>query len=154
MTRLRVWQNFRANPSSLRLATVAITSISVILVVVGAMTIRIFDADEYPTMGDALWFALQTVTTVGYGDNTPTTAVGRIVASVVMLVSIGLITMITAVITSLFIESAGRRRTQSDLDATAETLARIEASLASTDERLDRIEKQSAPRPSGVDDAN
>ena len=153
MTRLRPWKSFRANPSSLRYAIAAIISVSVVLVVLGAVVIRIFDAGEYPTIGDSLWFTLQTVTTVGYGDDTPTTTIGRIVASVVMLISIGLITMITAVITSLFIHSIGERENQSERDATAESLARIEASLASTQERLDRIEKGSAPQPSVDDDA-
>jgi len=141
----RSFERFLASPYSLRYATAAIISVSVILVVVGAVVIWIFDADEYPSIGDALWFTLQTVTTVGYGDDTPTTTIGRLVASVVMLISIGLITMITAVITSLFIQSAGRRGNQSERDATAESLARIEASPASAQQRLARIEKGSGP---------
>jgi voltage-gated potassium channel len=145
MIRLRPRKSFRANPSSLRHATAAIISLSVIPVVIWAMVIRIFDADEYPTIGDALWFTLQTVTTVGYSDETPIATIGRIVASVVMLTLIGLITMITAVITSLFIQSASGRGIQSERDATTDSLARIEAPLASAQERLAQIEKGSAP---------
>jgi voltage-gated potassium channel len=130
-----------------------VISLMVVLVVLGAVAIRIFDAEEYPTIGDALWFTLQTVTTVGYGDNTPDTTTGRTVTSIVMLSSIGLITIITAVVTSLFIQSARNRRTESEGDATAESLARIEASLALPQERLDRIEKRSGPQPPGVNDA-
>ena len=132
MTKARPsFKRFLANPSSLRYATAAIISVSVMLVTVGAILIRIFDPDEYPTIGDALWFMLQTVTTVGYGDETPTNTIGRIVASLVMLISIGVITMVTAVITSLFIQSAGKSGNHSENDSTAESLARIEASLAS-----------------------
>jgi len=141
----RSFQKFLNEPSSLRYATASIVTVTSILVIAGAVVIRIFDAEEYPTIGGALWFTLQTVTTVGYGDSTPSSAIGRAVASIVMLVSIGLITVVTAVITSLFIQSAGRRDTTADRDAAAESLARIEASLASANERLDRIEKETPP---------
>ena len=47
---------------------------------------RIFDRHEYPTCGRAVWFTLQTVTTVGYGDVTPTATIGRAVGAVVILV--------------------------------------------------------------------
>jgi voltage-gated potassium channel len=144
MSWYRPWGSFRANPSSLKWATLASVSVTVALVLIGALVIRIFDSEEYSTFGDAVWFTLQTITTVGYGDNTPVTAVGRIVTSVVMLVSIGLITVITAIITSIFIESARNRRVQSEDDGTAASLARIEAALAATQARLDQIERQSS----------
>ena len=110
----RPWKNFRANPSSLKWATTASISVTVALVLVGAAVMRIFDSDEYPTFGEALWFTLQTITTVGYGDVTPASAVGRMFAAIVMLVSIGLITVITAIITSVFIESARAERRRSE----------------------------------------
>ncbi len=130
-------------PSSLRYATAAIVSITAILVLIGAVLMRLLVREQYPTFGSALWFTLQTVTTVGYGDNTPTNGAGRFVASIVMLVSIGLITVVTAVITSLFIQSAGRGAEAQD-DAAADALARIEAALAQAHDRLDRIERASA----------
>ena len=144
MTWYRPWRSFRAHPSSLRRATMASVSVTVFLVLVGAVLMRTFDPGDYPTFGDAAWFTLQTITTVGYGDSTPTSAVGRIVTSVVMLVSIGLITVITAIITSIFIESARRRRAESDDDGTAASLARIETALAVTQARLDQIEDRSS----------
>jgi len=112
---------------------------------------RIFDSDEFPTFGGALWFTLQTVTTVGYGDVTPASAVGRMFATIVMLFSIGLITVITAIITSVFIEAARAQRRQSEGDTTIETLARIEASLATAQARLDRIENAVAQPPTDSD---
>ncbi len=149
MKPIRPWRNFRADPSSLRYATAALISLTVALVAVGAVMIRTLDADEYPTIGDALWFMLQTVTTVGYGDNTPESSVGRVVTSVAMLSSIGLITVITAAVTSLFIQSVGDEQRRSDQDDIAAGLARIEASLAATQQRLDRIEGHVAQRSSG-----
>jgi len=146
MTSLRPWKNFRSNPASLRHATMATVSVSVALVFAGAVLIRVFDAREYPTFGDAVWFTLQTITTVGYGDNPPVTAFGRIVASMVMLFSIALLTVITAIITSAFIQSAGKKAPHLEgPDETAESLARIEHALQAALERLDRIEQDSPP---------
>src|ERR1700730_4143556 len=54
--------------------------------------------------GDALWWAVVTVTTVGYGDKYPVSAGGRGVAVVLMLVGIGLIGVLTATVASFFVE--------------------------------------------------
>lgn len=145
----RPWKNFRAHPSSVRWAAAAIISATVALVLVGAVVMRVFDSDEYPTFGEALWFTLQTITTVGYGDVTPSTAVGRVFATVVMLTSIGLITVVTAIITSIFVEAARAQQRESEESSTDETLARIEASLAATQARLARIENAVAAPPTG-----
>ena len=103
---------------------------------------RLFASADYSTFGDAPWFTLQTITTVGYGESPPASAVGRVVASVVMLVSIALITVITAIITSVFIESARRRRRGGPHgDETADSLARVEAALDEIRARVDRLER-------------
>lgn len=56
---------------------------------------------DYP---DALWWAIVTVTTVGYGDRYPVTEGGRVVAVILMLVGIGLIGVLTATVASVFIK--------------------------------------------------
>ncbi len=55
------------------------------------------------TAGDALWWALSTVTTVGYGDTYPVTTEGRIIAAVLMLIGIALFGSMSAIITSKLI---------------------------------------------------
>ena len=142
----RTFARFQKEPSSLRYASAAIIATTVTLVVVGAVLIRVFAHEQYRSFGEALWFTLQTVTTVGYGDNTPTSAIGQVVASVVMLVSIGLVTVITAVVTSMFIRSVSRDEQESDLRTLTDALSRIETRLAEADEQLDRIE-QAATAP-------
>ena len=76
-------QRFRADPASIKNATIAIIMVTAVVVFLGAGVVRLFDRREYPTFGKALWFTLQTVTTVGYGDATPERAIGRVVAAVV-----------------------------------------------------------------------
>ncbi|KAA9022042.1 ion transporter [Niallia endozanthoxylica] len=57
---------------------------------------------SFDSYGDALWWAIVTMTTVGYGDLYPETTVGRIIASVLMLTGIGIIGLITGTVASIF----------------------------------------------------
>jgi voltage-gated potassium channel len=75
--------------------------------------------------GDALWWAIVTVTTVGYGDKYPVTAGGRGVATVLMFVGIGLIGVLTATVASYFVEQSA----DEDRAELVERLDRMEAML-------------------------
>ena len=57
-----------------------------------------------------MWWAVQTVTTVGYGDHVPETDAGQILAAAVMLLGIGFITVITASITGAFVARSRREQ--------------------------------------------
>jgi voltage-gated potassium channel len=119
-----------------RRAGAIIAAFAFIITVAGGILERALDHREFPNIGKGLWFSLQTVTTVGYGDVTPKLAAGRIIAAVVMLTAIGFLAVITASVTAALVES-GRRRyaLTSELDVTerlddvSERLARIEAAL-------------------------
>lgn len=76
--------------------------------------------------GDALWWAVVTVTTVGYGDKYPVTAGGRGVALVLMLVGIGLIGVLTATVASYFVQQTR----DAERDEVIARLDRIESLLA------------------------
>jgi voltage-gated potassium channel len=56
------------------------------------------------SFGEALWWAVVTVTTVGYGDRVPITGAGKIVATVLMFTGIGLVGALTATIASFFVQ--------------------------------------------------
>src|SRR5262245_6361990 len=99
---------FLREPPSIRNAAGVIVTVTSGIVVASGILIRVIDHEEYPTIGLGLWWALQTVTTVGYGDVTPANVPGRLVGAVVMLQGIAFIAIITALITSTFVARATR----------------------------------------------
>jgi voltage-gated potassium channel len=120
-------------PLTIRRAARTIAMATVLVTIGGGIVIHFADKANFPDIGDGLWWAVQTVTTVGYGDLVPTTTSGRIVAAVVMLAGIGFLTVITATITSAFVESARRRMEGDERQALTSRLDQIGA-------RLDAIE--------------
>ena len=70
---------------------------------------------DVKSFSDGLWWALVTITTVGYGDITPMTSIGRLVASALMFLGLGLIASLTAVISVKFIQSFVDRHTNDDV---------------------------------------
>jgi len=136
-------RRFTDDPSSIGNAVRLLIVVTVTAVVAGSIVVWLFDRRDFPDFGAALWFTLQTITTVGYGDLTPTSEVGRIVAAIVMLTAIAFTTVITAAVTSSFVQAAqARRRAAEDAEAAREesALERIEAQLAAVSARLESIE--------------
>ena len=70
---------------------------------------------QVKSFGDGMWWALVTITTVGYGDITPMTTVGRFVASGLMFVGLGLIASVTAIISVKFIQNFVDHHTNDDV---------------------------------------
>ena len=138
----RIIDRFFAAPASLLSASAAIIGATAAIVLLGALVIYVFDRSEFDSYGEALWFTLQTATTVGYGDLAPQEAIGRIVAAAVMLVSVALLTAVTATITSYFIQRSSRVRTEMNHDEVTEALAHIRASLQAMHEELETLRNQ------------
>jgi voltage-gated potassium channel len=103
----------------LRGAWTAAAVVTLTVTVIAGLLMRLTDPSTFPTIGLGLWWAIQTTTTVGYGDVVPTSVAGRAIAGLIMLVGIGFITVSTAGITSAFLESARRRRTAATDDPLA-----------------------------------
>ena len=79
----------------------------VVLVLVGAVGLTSFE--ENRPFPDALWWAIVTVTTVGFGDISPVSLGGRLVGAVLMVFGIGVLGMFTATIAGVFIEKRLRK---------------------------------------------
>ena len=123
-----------ARATTPRGAGVVIATATTSITVAAGLLMTVLDEDNFPTLGSGLWWAVQTTTTVGYGDNVPTTVAGRLLAALVMLVGIGFLTVITAAITSTFVSRQRGEQARSDAEApTVEQLRQI-------DTRLERIE--------------
>jgi voltage-gated potassium channel len=131
------------DPASIRIAAWLIIGATVTAVVAGGILMRLVDHQEYPNLGRALWFTLQTVTTVGYGDATPRNVDGRLIGAVVMLTGIGFITIVTAAVTSAFVE-ASRQRAVKAADSSDLQSADRGTTLAAVDARLDEMERMLA----------
>ena len=109
---------------------IVVYSLSVVLV--GALTMWLVDDDNFPNFGVSLWWAVQTVTTVGYGDVVPTTVAGRVVAAVVMLTGIGLITVVSGAVAGGLMQTVRRKRG-------VDPEARLRAELEAIHRRLDDL---------------
>jgi voltage-gated potassium channel len=83
-------------------------------------------SNDFDTLWDGVWWAIETVSTVGYGDIYPQTVQGRLIALVLMFVGIGFLSLLTAAFASRFVKQE-RSEEHHEL---METLRRIEADVA------------------------
>lgn len=134
----RRMSKFLREPPSVRLAASVIVTATILVVVVGGAMMRVLDHAEYHSVWIGMWWVLQTVTTVGYGDFTPHTVVGRLLTSAVMLWGIAFLAIITAAITSVFVARAQQERTVSENEAEAPVVAQ----LIQVDEQLRQLTDQ------------
>jgi voltage-gated potassium channel len=123
-----------AHAETPRTAAAVIATVTVTITIAAGVLMTFADHKNFPSAGTGLWWAVQTVTTVGYGDRVPETPIGQVVAAVVMLFGIGFVTVITASITGAFV-ARNRRDGQSAPDLAPSTKL-----LHEILERLDRIE--------------
>ena len=75
----RRMSKFLREPPSVRLAANVIVTATVIVVVLGGVMMRVVDHRDYTSVWLGMWWVLETVTTVGFGDFTPHNAIGKIV---------------------------------------------------------------------------
>ena len=122
----------------------SVAMISFVLVVFSS--IAILNCETTPDSNikrasDALWWSFVTITTVGYGDFYPTTALGRIIAAVLMASGVGIFGAFTAYVASFFIQQEEKEQDKRE--------ELILAELKAIRERLDRIEGNTAQIPTG-----
>ena len=121
-------------PLTAQRAVRLIMSVTLLVTVAAGVLIWLVDHREFPNLGTSLWWSVQTVTTVGYGDVVPKQAGGRLIGAVTMLQGIAFISVVTAAVTATLIEQARRRR---GLAKDADVASR----LVQIDKRLGAIER-------------
>lgn len=111
---------------TLRKALGLILTVATVLAIAAAVLERLIDP-AFDTFPQALWFAVTTVSTVGYGDYVPESGAGRVVASVLMLTGLGLIPLITSAVVSILVAQRSRESREEELRHLHQILDRLES---------------------------
>jgi voltage-gated potassium channel len=118
-------------------------AIATILVIAGVMVTaasflaRLVEPEVFDNIGISYWWAITTLTTVGYGDVVPESTGGRLVGVMLMLGGLALIPTTTSVVVTLLIHKFGQTEQAADRQERRELAAR----LARIEEKLDRLEE-------------
>jgi voltage-gated potassium channel len=118
-------QRLLSRTITVRRAALWIAGATVLITLAGGFGIWLLDHKEFPTIGSGMWWSVQTMTTVGYGDHVPSTTEGQIVGA--------LLTVVTATVTAAFIEGARSRLGRSRDAELITRLERIEKRLEEMD---------------------
>jgi voltage-gated potassium channel len=103
---------------------------------------------EFDNYGASLWWAMATVTTIGYGDVVPITFAGRFVGTGLMLVGIGVFGALTANLSAFFVEASRARRARSGRQVASDSDIEQNRRLDRIIERLESLER-TGPQPIG-----
>jgi voltage-gated potassium channel len=125
--RIEVW----TDRLTLVRAIATIIAVALVLVLVAGGLVRVIEPETFTSIGLSYWWAVETVTTVGYGDVVPKNPPGRVVGTLLMLVGIALIPTLTSVIVSTLLSK------QRD-----EQQERLETMLAQVERRLADLEDE------------
>ena len=118
----------------IRWLILGIAAVSIACAVLAKLVAR----NDFPTFGRALWWSVQTVTTVGYGDIVPRTDAGRALAALLMVSAIAFLSVFTAAISAGFVHRMQTRRGRATEERLLAALERIEL-------RLDALAAERAP---------
>lgn len=114
---------------------------TVVIAFVAGALMHVVEPETYKNVWSGLWWSVQTVTSVGYGDVVPHTVGGRLLAVLVMISGIALITIIVAMVSAALVETARRRAEERGHRVLDDPMMTV---LRRVEERLDAIEKELA----------
>ena len=108
-----------------RVAASIIATAWLAAIVVFGILVRLVDPDSFDNVWLGMWWATQTVTTVGYGDYVPSQTGGQIIGTALMVGGLSFFAVITGAITSSFVTAAQARRRAGGLDPLVQQLDRM-----------------------------
>lgn len=114
--------------------------LTLLVVLAGGVGFSEVERGQHLSQWDGVWWAMSTITTVGYGDVTPVTTAGRLIAIALMVAGIGFVALLTAAIAHHFVAQSGEISGRED---------EILAELRRLHERLDRAERASFAEEAG-----
>jgi voltage-gated potassium channel len=129
--RLVAWAGGREQGKGLRPRDAAILIVSVwfLAIVVFGIVEHLVEPKTFPTVWLGMWWALESVTTVGYGDVVPVRASGRIIASFLLLGGLAFLTVIIAMITSGFVARYQRQASAAGEDRLVQRMEQLSLEL-------------------------
>ncbi|MGY1739132.1 MULTISPECIES: potassium channel family protein [unclassified Blastococcus] len=134
-----------------RRLSVAVTAVTAVVVLTGGLALWAIEGNRpgstVRSAADGVWWAITTLTTVGYGDHVPVTAAGRVVAAAVMVAGVAVIGAVAAVV-ALAVAARMAAAEERALEAEAVTLEqRLEERLDRLEAKLDRLLAERAADP-------
>ncbi|MGB5224225.1 MAG: potassium channel family protein, partial [Arenicellales bacterium] len=94
------------------------------------------------SVGEGLWWAWVTITTVGYGDVVPVTSEGRLIGAILILIGVGLFAMLTASISVLFISRSDEEMEENLEQQMRENETKAMAQLSRIEKKMEKLEQQ------------
>jgi voltage-gated potassium channel len=114
------------------------------VVLAGGWLVSLLEPESFESIGEGLWWAVTTVTTVGYGDVVPSTGAGRIIGVALMLTGFACLAFVTATMASMIVREvrAEERLIEREEGEVLNLLVEMNA-------RLERLERLAGASPNG-----
>ena len=116
--------------------------VTVAVAFLAAFVATLVDEKDFPTFGDALWWSVVTVATVGYGDIVPTTTEGRLVGAALIIFGVTFLSFLAATVISMFVAQDQHEQAVVERHLREESEARTQDLLRQIDDRLAVIERK------------
>jgi voltage-gated potassium channel Kch len=138
--RIEAWVDRKVTRKGLRprYAAYLVVATWLIAILVFGIFQRIADPHTFPTIWLAWWWAIQTVSTVGYGDVVPGQPAGKLVAAILMVGGLAFLSILTATITSSFVARREERSRARLEEPVVQEIARLSARIESLEAELKR----------------